>query len=272
MKYYEISNWIEKPALKKLLDLSTPPKHLYATGKWDADIFNKCVAIVGSRKMTLYGEKVIEKLVPILVAKQYTIVSGFMYGVDQYVHKMCVDTGGRTIAVLGWGIDTPLTGEDQKLAKEIVDTNGLLLSEWETQKAAHWTFPARNRIVAALCDSVYVVEAAEHSGSLITAKLAEKLNRDLWAVPGPITSRTSLGTNMLIQQGKAKMWLGDDVPITPSLAIEDPILRVLENDMLAIDDLYRKINLPVSEIGAKLSILILQGQVGEKEGKYYKLC
>lgn len=209
MDYQVVKDWKDKPELKKLLDLSTVPKDLYYQGKWNPKIFTKCAAIVGSRKMTVYGEKVVEKLVSQLIAQGYTIVSGFMYGVDKYAHTMCVQNGGKTIAVLGWGITTPLSGDDLRLAKEIIVAGGLLLSEWKEQKAAHWTFPARNRIVAALSEKTYVVEAALQSGSLITARLAYTLKRELWAVPGPITSRSSMGTNKLIADGKAKAWLGE---------------------------------------------------------------
>jgi DNA processing protein len=279
MDYNRVTNWKKRQELIKLLDLSSPPKNLYFAGKWNPLLFNRCAAIVGSRKMTSYGERVIEKLVPRLLAQNYTIVSGFMYGVDQYAHKVCVENGGLAIAVLGWGITTSLFGDDLKLAKQIIAKGGLLLSEWEEQKAALWTFPQRNRIVAALSDKTYVVEAALQSGSLITARIAAKLKRELWAVPGPITSRTSCGTNKLIADKKAKIWLGEDLasPRTvrfgasqgPTLDPKDPILALLQNEVLTADELYLKLNLPVSEIGAKLSVFLLKGQIKEKEGKYF---
>ena len=269
MDYKKLDDWVKVAELKKLQDLSTPPKDLYYIGTWKEQIFKNCVAIVGSRKMTSYGQRVVEKLVPQLISQNITIVSGFMYGVDQYAHRVCVESGGKTIAVLGWGIDTKLLGDDLKLAKKIVENKGLLLSEWEKQKASHWTFPARNRIVAALSEKVYVVEAALQSGSLITARLALKLKRELFAVPGPITSRTSLGTNKLIDSGKAKMWLGQDtIQISKSLP-DDPILEILDNEALSADEVALKLNIPVSQIGASLSLLLLSGQITEKGGKYY---
>lgn len=268
MDYQEIKNWQKIPQLKKLSDLSTPPKNLYFQGNLNPKIFEYCMAIVGSRKMTNYGSRVIEKIVPQLIQQGKTIVSGFMYGVDQYAHQVCVESGGTTIAVLGWGIDQKLTGEDLKLANKIIQTGGILLSEWVSQPATHWTFPSRNRIVAALCQEVIVVEAAQKSGSLITARIAGKLKRTLWAVPGPITSRTSEGTNNLIAQGKAKMWLGQ----TPQLFAQtndDPILDILLNEALTTDELARKLNIQVAQMGAKLSLLLLSGQVIEIDGKYY---
>lgn len=217
--------------------------------------------------MTDYGRRVVEKIVPRFVFEKKTIVSGFMYGVDQYAHQVCVENGGKTIAVLGWGINRKLEDYDRKLAESIVSTGGLLISEWEDQQATLWTFPVRNRIVAALSTDVVVVEAAVKSGSLITANIARKLKRKLWSVPGPITSRTSTGTNALINQGYARMWLGDapqQVPI-----IGDPLLQLIQENELTANDIARKLNKPVSEIGAQLSLLTVTGQLTERGGKYY---
>lgn len=217
--------------------------------------------------MTDYGSRVVEKIVPRIVSQKQTIVSGFMYGVDQYAHRVCCESGGKTIAVLGWGIKTTLTKEDSRLAEKIIGCGGLLLSEWEEQMPTHWTFPARNRIVAALSKQVFIVEAAENSGSLITARLALGLKRELWAIPGPITSRTSTGTNKLIAEGKAKMYLTGC--IKPLSNQTDPILSILDNESLTTDELSRKLKLPVAEVGAQLSLLLLSGQIIEKVGKYY---
>lgn len=268
MEYRILTNWQKMPELKGLLDLATPPKYLYYQGTFNASLFTNCVAVVGSRKMSGYGERVVEKIIPNLVHNKQTVVSGFMYGIDQYAHQTCIDCNGKTIAVLGWGIDTKLAGTDAKLAKKIIDSGGLLLSEWESQIATHWTFPARNRIVAALSKEVIVVEAAEKSGSLITASIAHRLKRKLWAVPGPITSRTSKGTNQLIDRGIARMWLGEN---TQEKLFEnnDPIIDALSRDALTADELARKLNSPVAEVGAKLSLLLLSGQVMEKGGTYY---
>ncbi len=107
-------------------------------------LFKSCVAVVGSRHMTSYGKAALEKLIPELVFSGKTIVSGFMYGVDQYAHSLAIDNGGKTLAVLGWGINLPLMDEDRKLADRILASGGLLFSEWENQKAALWTFRVRN--------------------------------------------------------------------------------------------------------------------------------
>lgn len=267
MDFKKVNNWKSLPELKKLKDLSNPPKELFYTGRWNPEIFKNCVAVVGSRRMTNYGRDVIEKIIPQLVFNKKTIVSGFMTGVDQYAHQTAIENGGKTIAVLGWGINFPLENQDRKLAKKIIETGGLIISEWENQKPTLWTFPYRNRIVAALSQEIIIIEAAAQSGSLITARLAKKLTRVLWAVPGPITSKTSIGTNALIASGDAQMWLDSSVQ-TKSINTSDPLLNLLENESLTTNEIARKLLLPVSEIGAKLSLLTLEGSIIERDGKY----
>ena len=260
-------NWKKIPELSGLGDLPTPPKSLYYYGALRAGLFTNCVALIGSRRMTQYGRRVIETIVPKLVMEKRTIVSGFTYGVDQYAHEVCVENGGKTIAVLGWGIRHPLEPHDRKLAHSIVDAGGLLISEWEEQAPTLWTFPVRNRIIVAICREVIVVEAAVKSGSLITATIAEKLKRPIWAVPGPITSPTSVGTNSLIASGKATMWLADTQK--QAAVAQDPLLLLLTDEPLTTNEIARQMNKPVSEIGAELSLLAVSGTIVEREGKYY---
>lgn len=264
----KIANWKMLPELSHLKDLTTPPKELYYIGTWNKNLFQNCVAIVGSRRMTDYGRAAIEKIIPEIVLKGQTVISGFMYGVDQYAHQICVESGGKTIAVLGWGITLPLEGLELKLAQKIVETGGLILSEWKDQKPSLWTFPARNRIVASLSQEVIIVEAAGKSGSLITARIATTLKRKIWAVPGPITSRYSVGTNDLIATGKAAMWLANQKDEDTSVPSSDPLLHLLENGALTTDEIARTLNVSVSHIGARLSFLALSGKLTERGGKY----
>ncbi len=253
--------------IPQLSDLPNPPKQLFCIGTPSKKLFGDCVAIVGSRQITEYGKRVIEMLVPKLVFEKKTIVSGFMRGVDQYAHRTTIENGGKTIAVLGWGIDTILAPEDKKLADAIVSHGGLLLSEWQIQRPTLWTFPVRNRIVAALANEVYIIEAGIKSGSLITANWAIKLKRKLFAVPGPITSRVSEGTNHLIANGQATMWLGDAIQAKKSA---DPLVQLINSEPLTIDQLARKLNKPIAELGASLSLLLLTGLIIERGGVYYK--
>lgn len=241
---------------------------LYYQGEWREELFAKCVAVVGSRRMTEYGRRAIEKIVPQLVQDGWTIVSGFMYGVDQYAHRTCVECGGKTIAVLGWGIDERLEASDQRLAEEIISSGGLLVSQWEDQKPALWTFPARNRIVAAIARETIVIEAALKSGSLITADFTLKLGKKVWAVPGPITSRVSEGTNQLIAEGKASIWQSRRVEERES--VSSPILKMIENEGLDASEIARKLCQSIESIGAQLSLLTLSGEIEERGGKFYR--
>ncbi len=265
--FQKLPDWKSLPELSPLLDLSAPPKELFYQGTWNTKIFQNCTAIVGSRKMTDYGRIVLEKLIPALVFAKKTIVSGFMYGVDQYAHQLAINQGGKTVAVLGWGIKEPLFDYDRKLAKQILESGSILLSEWENQKATLWTFPRRNRIIAGLCDEVFIVEAGPKSGSLITAQWAIKLKRKLFAVPGPITSRTSVGTNELIAAGSAISWLGTNPKI--SRQTNGPLLNAISNEPLTANDIARKLNLPITDVGVRLSMLVLTGEVIDRNGKFY---
>jgi DNA processing protein len=237
------------------------PKQLWYEGKWDPAIFEKCAAVVGSRRMTMYGRQVVEKLVPKLVDEGWTIVSGMMYGVDQAAHKTALECGGKSIAVLGWGIKDSLD-ETREFGKK----GGLLISEWEDQPGALWTFPRRDRIMAALASEIYVVEAALKSGSLITADWGLKLERKIIAVPGPVTSRVSEGTNKLIAERKATMWMSEQVKRSTK---DTEISIALQNEILTIDELAKKIGKPVQEVAGQISLLELAGEVKERGGKYY---
>ncbi len=245
---------------------------MYYQGTWNEEIFKKCIAVVGSRRMTEYGRRVIEKIVPQLIQDGWTIVSGFMYGVDQAAHRECVTCGGKTIAVLGWGINYEiLDARDKMLAEEIIKTGGLLVSEWENQKPALWTFPARNEVVATLAQEVIVVEAAAKSGSLITVEMATKLGKKIWAVPGPITSRVSEGTNRLIAEGKAQIYLTS--PTAPLSTIVErgrgEVEKLLQDESLDASEIARKLGQPIEQVGAELSLLVLSGAIIERAGKYY---
>ena len=257
------------PVIPGLHDLSHPPKQLYYRGEWDKEIFTKCAAVVGTRRITQYGRMVIEKLVPQLVQNGCTIVSGFMYGVDQAAHRVCLECGGKTIAVLGWGINWDgFDDEDAQLMTQI-EKNGLVLSEWEDQKPTLWTFPMRNRIVAAISQEVFVIEAAVKSGALITARCAQKLKRPIWAIPGPITSSVSEGTNQLIADGIARMWLPQRDTHAPSAPSNNPIVHILQAQALDASGIARALHQPIDTVGAQLSLLVLSGDIIEREGTYY---
>lgn len=237
------------------------------------------LAIVGSRRMTDYGRRVIEKWMPELVNKRVTIVSGFMYGVDQMAHKSCLENGGKTIAVLGWGIENKIVSEDQKLYDKILEVDSLILSEWQNLTGNRASFPQRNRIVAGISDAVLVIEGAERSGSMITARLARSFGKKLMALPGHVTSSLAGGTNKLIKEGKAVMVTSvDDVLMemglnTGQLALttekqSDPLIMLLSERERSVDELVRILRCDLSDVLIKLTELSINDVVVERDGKF----
>jgi DNA processing protein len=244
---------------------------VFYQGTWNEKIFTKCMGVVGSRHMTDYGRRVIDKIVPQLVLEGWTIISGFMYGVDLTAHQVCLDSGGTTIAVLGWGINYPVDADQTKMYQRIIATGGLVISLWDHQAGTNWTFPARNRLVAHLCHELLVVEAAAKSGALLTAAMVRNLGKKVWAVPGSIISPTSAGTNRLIAEGKALPWLGNNFqPQLINSPPAHPILKLLSGQTLDAGAIARALNQPMDQIASQLSLLTLQGAVTETNtGKYY---
>ncbi len=272
----EKGNW--SGSLKKV---KPEIKSLYYKGNIDLllDASPK-LAIVGSRRMTEYGQRVIEKWMPLLVERGVTVVSGFMYGVDQTAHRASIENGGKTIAVLGWGIDWQVTSQDEELYQKIVEVNSLIVSEYEGKTAPLlWYFPQRNRIVAGISDAVLVVEGSTKSGSMITAKLASRFGKKLLAIPGQVTSRVAEGTNGLIRDGKARaVTCAEEVleemglmPGQLKLGMEypnDPMLLLLADGERSVDELARLLKMNVSQVLGRLTELTLCGMVAESGGKY----
>jgi DNA processing protein len=192
------------PAL--LREIFDPPITLYLKGDWDACFNSPCVAIVGSRRSSTYGQNAATMLARDLAKRGVTIISGLARGIDAAAHRGALEAGGRTVAVIGTGIDQVYPREHRKLVEEILAGGGALCSEFplETPPAPQ-NFPYRNRVISGLSLGVVIVEAAENSGSLITARMAMEQNREVWAVPGNITSRNSFGTNYLIKGAGAKL-------------------------------------------------------------------
>lgn len=258
---------------------------LYFRGNLTKELFKTSLAVVGSRGMTQYGKQVVKKLVGSLAMGGVTIISGFMYGVDSEAHKVCIENGGRTVAVFGCGLNVCFPSENDDLYTRILETGGAVISEYEPDAKPHlWKFPRRNRIVAGLASlGVLVIEGGIKSGSMVTAKLALKAKKKLYAVPGPITSSTSEGTNKLIKEGKAKMVTepADIVEIFQSKISDfqaqklkttnenQEIYDLLKAEPLSVDDITKKLKMDVVTVGTILSIMSLKGLVYEEGGKYY---
>ncbi|MDQ3651316.1 MAG: DNA-processing protein DprA [Acidobacteriota bacterium] len=189
-----------------LREIPDPPITLYVRGQWAACLDAPCVAIVGSRGCSVYGRNVALALARELAGRGVTIVSGLARGIDAAAHRGALEAKGRTVAVLGTGIDEVYPRDHRKLAEEILEGGGALVSQFPLgTPPVPENFPYRNRIISGLSLGVVLVEAAENSGSLITARLAMEQNREVFAVPGNITSRNSFGTNYLIKGAGAKL-------------------------------------------------------------------
>jgi DNA processing protein len=268
--------------LKKIPDA---PGQLYFKGNWSPEIFENCLAVVGSRRMTLYGKQVVGKLAKETAASGITIVSGFMFGVDAEAHRAALDGGGRTIAVMPCGINIIHPAYQKDLYYEILEKGGLVISEFEPDfPPANWTYPKRNRIVAGLSKAALIVEAGEKSGSLITAGLALKYKRKLFAVPGPITSKVSEGTNRLLKNEASPALNSQDIMdfygIKKSAAreifqkeqtsqIEGRILEILKREPMEIDKLSRIFGLSSARLGVTLSLMAIKGLICLERGKYF---
>lgn len=183
-----------------LRQIADPPLALYVAGDPVA-ISAHSVAVIGTRRPTAYGSSVAHRLAGDLAVRKLTIVSGLARGIDSAGHRGAIEASGRTVAVLGSGLDVVYPKENKSLAEKIME-HGAVISEFPLGTSpAPENFPIRNRIISGLCLGVIVVEAAEYSGSLITARLALEQNREVFAVPGNITSAQSFGPNLLIKQG-----------------------------------------------------------------------
>lgn len=269
----------EYPA--QLKRIANCPNKLNYRGNWDNKMFEKSIAIVGSRRMSQYGKWVIEKFVPELVAHKFAIISGFMYGVDTMAHRETLECGGVTVAVLGGGLNVFTPSENEKMYWEILEKGGLIISEYDNDfLPTLWSFPQRNRIVSGLAkDGVLVVEATMKSGSLITARLAQEQGKKLYAVPGPVNYSLASGVNYLIKE-KGAIMVTEPEDITNkkltidqlSLDIVDPlekeINKYLSIESLTTDELAKKLGKNVSLISQKLMIMNMENKVTEDLGKW----
>ncbi len=217
------------PAL--LREIDDPPPVLYVKGDWQSCFDQPSVGVVGSRQCSTYGENASEMLARDLASRGITIVSGLARGIDAAAHKGAMAGKGRTIAVIGTGIDSVYPRENTGLVREILANGGCLVSQFPLgTPPLKDNFPYRNRIISGLSYGVLIVEASERSGSLITARLASEQNREVMAVPGNITSGNSFGTNYLIKTGAKLVQQWQDVvaelPSEISAAILPPKLDV----------------------------------------------
>ena len=288
----------DKEYPKLLKQISDPPDKLYCRG--NIELLNSyCFGVVGTRKITSYGKEATEKIVSGLSDTGWTIVSGLALGIDAAAHKVALDNGLPTIAVLGSTVDDSGIGPrtNLPLAKEILKNNGLLISEYKNSGDINRSnFAIRDRILSGLSVGVLIVEGAEKSGSLITAKCAADQNRDVFAVPGNIFSFVSAGPNELIKKGARVVTSANDIleEYNQNLELElsakdgsafsgkdnistrDPvqkkILDILDDKgELSIGELIRESGTDTSQILSAISILEIKGKIKRRNDKYCKV-
>jgi DNA processing protein len=270
-----------EPRYPRLLrELYDPPPGLFLRGSADAELLSEpAVAVVGARMCSSYGNQVARMLGRELAAAGLVIVSGLARGVDGEAHRGALEAGGATIGVLGCGIDRDYPAAHAQLARGICGT-GLVISEYAPGvEPAPWRFPARNRIIAGLCLATVIVEARERSGALITADFALEAGREVFAVPGEITSTLSAGTNALLRVGATPLTCVTDVlelfGLVPTMSKPPDlgpdaaaVLAALAREPAAADELGRVTGLDAAALATALAELELAGTVAEAEGLY----
>ncbi|MFB6182094.1 MAG: DNA-processing protein DprA [Candidatus Magasanikbacteria bacterium] len=260
---------------KLLKEIHDPPFCLFKKGEIKKEEF--ALGIVGTRKNSKYGKQVTYKIVKKLARSGVTIVSGMAYGIDSFAHKATMQANGRTIAVLGGGLDEKniYPAEHRDLAEEIVDSSGAVVTEYcPGTSPSQYTFPQRNRIISGLSHGVLVVEAGESSGALITADSALDQNREVLAIPHRITDKNGVGVNQLIREGATPVTCPEDIfnefhlefddeqdEIEPENKKEAEIIEFLSEEPIHIDKIVKKTNLNSSEVTSTLSILEMKGVV-----------
>jgi len=275
----------EYPALLK--EAYNRPALLYVRGTLTA-ADAQSLAIVGTRRPSIYGRELVTRITPTLAEQGLTIVSGLALGIDTLAHRSALQAGGRTIAVLGSGLDVLYPSENRALAEKIV-ANGAVVTEYAmgTQPDA-FNFPARNRIISGLALGTLVVEAGEKSGALITSHFAVDQNREVFAFPGRISDKQSAGCNRLIRRGEAKLVSGPEdileelnlsysprqLPMEPEGATpaEKIILAVLSTEPVHIDEIGRQTALPAPEVSSTLTMLELRNAIRHVGSMHYVLA
>jgi len=274
MNIRQISN-IDTEYPNLLKEIASPPQRLWLKG---AKLNNneKRLTVVGTRKPTLYGQRVVAKLIQEVAAAGVTIVSGLAIGIDGMAHKAALDAGGKTIAILAGGLDNIYPASNRGLAERIIQNNGTLISEYAPgEESFKQNFVARNRIQSGISEAVLIVECTEKSGTLITAQFALDQNRNIMAIPGNIDNIQSSGTNNLIKQGAIPVTSAQDIlevlgvnqkasklqQYKAQNTAEEKILNLIRNGTYSSEDIHLKSELNIVEFNSTLTMLEIKGVV-----------
>ena len=280
----KILTWEDEAYPQRLKEIDQPPPVLYIRGEYLPDDLY-AVAIVGTRRVTAYGRQITEELAAYLATNGITVISGLARGVDGIAHQTALKAGGRTIGVLGSGVDKIYPPEHRGLAEKIME-RGAIISDYAPGTAPDASnFPPRNRIVSGLSLAVVVVEAGETSGALITAEFAAEQGREVFAVPGSILAPQSKGTNKLIQNGALPLLSVNDLmqalnltrmgeqkaarKIIPTDETEARLMEVLSDEPLHVDEIRNQTELPIEKVSATLALMELKGMVRQVGGMSY---
>lgn len=286
-KYIEVISWEDKNYPPQLRDISDPPICLYIKGNLKSINFKSsyCIGIVGTRRPTSYGIQITKKFASELSRAGFIIVSGMASGIDAVAHRSALESKGKTIAVLGCGVDIPYPPSNQKLYADIIDKGGLVLSEFPP---GHWVmkglFVARNRIISGLSKGILVIEGLKESGALITARCAAEQGKEVFAAPGPITSPLSQAPHLLLKQGAKMVTSVEDIYEEFGLRLmpkkkkdievqlndqEKEIFLALQKESLLIDEIALQIHQPIYQVLNTISLLEIKGIIEKNsEGKY----
>jgi len=280
----QVLTWEDKGYPRRLKEIEQPPPVLYIRGNLIPED-EWAVAIVGTRRITAYGRQVAEEVASVLAHNGITVISGLARGVDGVAQQAALSAGGRSLAVLGSGVDRVYPPEHNRLAEQVI-AKGALISDYPPgtpPEAAN--FPPRNRIISGLSLAVVVIEAGSESGALITANFAAEQGRDVFAVPGNITAPQSLGTNRLIQNGAYPLLnpreILEALELTmvteqqavrialPTDIIESQLFEAISREPLHVDEIRTRTNLPIEKVSATLALMELKGMVRQVGGMNY---
>lgn len=282
-----VFTWEDPDYPPHLRQVFNAPPILYVRGRIESRD-EWAVAIVGTRRASVYGKEVARMLGAGLAQAGVTVVSGMARGIDSVAHRACLEAGGRSIAVLGCGVDVVYPPENARLATELVE-RGAMVSEYAlgTQPEGS-NFPPRNRIISGLTLGTVVIEAGSGSGALITADFAAEQGREVFAVPGNVFNRGSQGTNQLIQQGAKLVRNVADVleelnltmvseqaqarAVIPENETEALLLDHLSAEPVHVDQLRRIVQLPIAQVSSTLALMELKGMVRQVGGMNYVLA
>ncbi len=280
----KILTWKDQAYPQRLKEIEQPPPVIYVRGDYlPEDLY--AVAIVGTRRVTSYGRQITEELSSYLASNGITVVSGLARGVDAVAHQTALKAGGRTIGVLGSGVDKIYPPEHRSLAQQMIE-QGAIVSDYAPGTPPDASnFPPRNRIISGLSLAVVVVEAGETSGALITAEFAAEQGREIFAVPGSILAPQSKGTNKLIQKGALPLLSINDLmqalnltrmgehksarKIIPADETERRVMGILGSEPLHVDEIRNQTELPIEKVSATLALMELKGMVRQVGGMNY---